>query len=122
MKRVKKNPDGDPGSQMDPDDILLKDLYWKCGSGFSSVRLMGVLLVALMVVSVLFSVSVVLRDPPDDRVGESNEARVFKVKSERGTCFMVFNGSSCILFSRVATNGFLSSSLHDSFVSVFVFW
>ncbi|KAL5749236.1 hypothetical protein ACOSP7_023839 [Xanthoceras sorbifolium] len=87
MKRVNKNPDGDPGTlSLDPDNSnnggVLRDPDGKCWFERSPMRLMGVVVVVLMVVSVLFSVSVVLRDLPDDGVSELNEAKVFQVKSQ----------------------------------------
>lgn len=93
MKRVKKNPDGDLGTQSDPDngsnyDNVLRDPVAQYGFEFNSMRMMGLAVVTLMLVSVLFSVSVVLRDPPDDGVWEANEAKSFEVKSRKGTCFL----------------------------------
>lgn len=88
MKRVKKNPDSDLGTQSDPDngsnyDNVLRDPVAQSGFEFNSMRMMGFVVVTLMLVSVLFSVSVVLRDPPDDGVWEANEAKSFEVKSRK---------------------------------------
>lgn len=47
------------------------------------MRLMGILVVCLMVVSVLFSVSVVLRDPPSDGVWASEETKFFQVNPRK---------------------------------------
>ncbi|KAK8618142.1 hypothetical protein V6N13_116013 [Hibiscus sabdariffa] len=73
MKRLRRNPDeSDPETNPDPDGetSFLKDQQErKCG--LSSMRLMGFVVVALMLVSVVFSVSVVLHDPPSDGVLES---------------------------------------------------
>ncbi|CAK9312262.1 unnamed protein product [Citrullus colocynthis] len=43
----------------------------KCG--FSSIRVMGMFVVLMMFISVIFSVSVVLRDPPSDAVIEGSD-------------------------------------------------
>jgi hypothetical protein len=43
-----------------------------------------------MVVSVLFSVSVVLNDPPSDSIRESSEKRVLEVEPSKGTCLLGF--------------------------------
>lgn len=88
MKRVKKNPDSDLGTQSDPDnssdyDNVLREPVAQYGFEFNSMRMMGLVVVTLMLVSVLFSVSVVLRDPPDDGVWEANEAKSFEVKSRK---------------------------------------
>ncbi|EOA35363.1 hypothetical protein CARUB_v10020557mg [Capsella rubella] len=73
MKRGKKNPDaGDPLSNSDT----------RAGSSelngmkpsMSSMKSMGILLAVLMVASVMFSLSVVLRDPPSDAVVETHAA------------------------------------------------
>ncbi|GAY33512.1 hypothetical protein CUMW_275320 [Citrus unshiu] len=88
MKRVNKSPDSDLGTQSDPDngsnyDNVLRDPVAQYGFEFNSMRMMGLAVVTLMLVSVLFSVSVVLRDPPDDGVWEANEAKSFEVKSRK---------------------------------------
>lgn len=93
MKRVNKSPDSDLGTRSDPDngsnyDNVLRDPVAQYGFEFNSMRMMGLAVVTLMLVSVLFSVSVVLRDPPDDGVWEANEAKSFEVKSRKGTCFL----------------------------------
>ncbi|KAJ7956419.1 galactoside 2-alpha-L-fucosyltransferase-like [Quillaja saponaria] len=80
IKRFKKGPDDDPVKLSDLDShVVLRDTDRKCG--LSSMRLMGVFVVCLMLLSVLFSVSVVLRDPPSNGVSEVPEARVFQVKA-----------------------------------------
>lgn len=84
MKRGKKNSDaGDPVTTSDS----------RTGSGeldvmkpnLSSMKSMGLLLAVLMVASVLFSLSVVLRDPPSDDVVESDAAsRVLQIRFHQG--------------------------------------
>ncbi|OMO52876.1 Xyloglucan fucosyltransferase [Corchorus olitorius] len=98
MKRFRRNPDeNDPGTNPDVEGegLFLRDQERKCG--LSSMRLMGFLVVALMVFSVVFSVSVVLKDPPSDGVLESGkeirfldalesskEETVLEVKPQKG--------------------------------------
>jgi xyloglucan fucosyltransferase len=91
MKRLKKNPDDDDDLARHPDsDIhtVLVDPDRKLGS--NPMRLMGIIVVCLMVVSVLFSVSVVLSDPPSDSIREPSEKRVLEVKPSKGTCLLGF--------------------------------
>lgn len=74
MKRFRRNLDeNDRGTNPDPDaeSLFSRDQERKCA--LSSMRLMGFLLVALMAVSVVFSVSVVLQDPPSDGVLDSRK-------------------------------------------------
>ncbi|PPR89854.1 hypothetical protein GOBAR_AA30830 [Gossypium barbadense] len=75
MKRLRRNPDeSDPETNPDPDGegSFSKDQHErKCG--LSSMKMMGFFVVALMVVSVVFSVSIVLQDPPSDGVLESGK-------------------------------------------------
>ncbi|KAJ7978448.1 galactoside 2-alpha-L-fucosyltransferase-like [Quillaja saponaria] len=80
LKRFKNGPDDDPEKLSDFDSHgVLRDTYSICE--LNSMRLMGVFVVCLMVLSVLFSVSLVLRGPPSNGVSEVPEARVFEVKS-----------------------------------------
>ena len=106
MQRLRRNPDeNDPGTNPDPygEGLFLRDQERKCG--LNSMRLMSFVVVALMVVSVVFSVSVVLQDPPSDGVLESGkevrfldvlesskEERVLEVKPQKGNfnLFLVF--------------------------------
>ncbi|XP_062169822.1 galactoside 2-alpha-L-fucosyltransferase-like [Alnus glutinosa] len=86
MKRLKKNPDDDDDLARHPDsDIhtVLVDPDRKLGS--NPMRLMGIIVVCLMVVSVLFSVSVVLSDPPSDSIREPSEKRVLEVEPSKGS-------------------------------------
>lgn len=85
MKRLKKNPNDDDAQKLSGFDAhtLLRDPDKKLGLSF--MRAMGILVVCLMVFSVLFSVSVVLRDPPSDGVLEASETRVFQLGVNRGT-------------------------------------
>ena len=92
MKRVKKTPDDDDddlASHPDSDThTVLVDPDRKLGS--NPMRLMGIIVVCLMVVSVLFSVSVVLSDLPSDSIWELSEKRVLEVKPRKGTCLLGF--------------------------------
>lgn len=92
MKRLKKNQDDDNDiarPQNSETHIFLRDPDRK--SGPNPMKLMGILVVCLMVISVLFSVSVVLKDPPSDNVWKaSSETRFVHVGTKKGTCFWVF--------------------------------
>ncbi|XP_031281180.1 galactoside 2-alpha-L-fucosyltransferase-like [Pistacia vera] len=87
MKRFNKNTDTDPETHPDTDsrsdNNVLRDPDSECRFELNSMRLMGIFLVILMAVSVLFSVSMVLRDLPVDGVWEPNEARVFEEKLQK---------------------------------------
>ncbi|KAE8124007.1 hypothetical protein FH972_018919 [Carpinus fangiana] len=87
MKRVKKTPDDDDddlASLPDSDThTVLVDPDRKLGS--NPMRLMGIIVVCLMVVSVLFSVSVVLSDLPSDSIWELSEKRVLEVEPRQGS-------------------------------------
>lgn len=61
------------------------------------MKLTGIVLVFVMGFSVLFSVSVVLRDPPSDGLWTVVEARNLDLKIQRGTDFLVFLCFVCIL-------------------------
>lgn len=85
MKRFKKNSE-DPINHSDPQNHCVhsgRDTDRKCGNG--SMRLMGILAVCLMVISVVFSVCVVLRDPPSDIVWAFAEARTLEVNPKKGS-------------------------------------
>lgn len=105
MKRLRRNPDeSDPETNPDPDGegSFSKDQHErKCG--LSSMKMMGFFVVALMIVSVVFSVSVVLQDPPSDGVLESGknvrfldvmesnkEEQVLEVQPQKGNSIFVF--------------------------------
>ncbi|GKU89769.1 hypothetical protein SLEP1_g3864 [Rubroshorea leprosula] len=86
MMRFKKKLVHDLGSHPDVDGEapFLRDP--ERNNGFSTIRLMGILVVILMAVSVLFSVSVVLKDPPTDGVMEPRKetgARVLDFKRQK---------------------------------------
>ncbi|KAF5477066.1 hypothetical protein F2P56_003745, partial [Juglans regia] len=88
MKRFKKNLDDDNGnhSEKRPDSDIhsfLVDPDRK--SGYNPMRLMGITVVCLMVISVLFSASVILKDPPSDGIREASQTRVLQVGSEKGS-------------------------------------
>ncbi|CAH2067234.1 unnamed protein product [Thlaspi arvense] len=81
MKRGKKNSDaGDPVINSDPRTGSSELDSWMKPS-LSSMKSMGLLLAVLMVASVMFSLSVVLRDPPSDDVVETDAAsRVLQLR------------------------------------------
>ncbi|ONI08719.1 hypothetical protein PRUPE_5G196900 [Prunus persica] len=83
MKRFKQNLDGDHlSTHLDLDTRnALRDPDRK--SGFSSMKVMGIFVAGLIVFSVLFSVNVVLRDPPSDAVFETSKARVLEVEHRK---------------------------------------
>lgn len=98
MKRFKKNLDHDNHnySEKRPDSdmhSLLVDPEGK--SGYNPIRLMGIAVVCLMVISVLFSASVILKDPPSDGIREAMQTRVLQMGSEKGTFFYAFEGFKC---------------------------
>lgn len=98
MKRFKKNldDDNDNHSEKRPDSDIhsfLVDPDRK--SGYNPMRLMGITVVCLMVISVLFSASVILKDPPSDGIREASQTRVLQVGSEKGTWFCAFEGFKC---------------------------
>ncbi|XP_057951916.1 galactoside 2-alpha-L-fucosyltransferase-like [Malania oleifera] len=83
MKRFKKNSDdkskpSDPGSEGVP-----RAPERTCGP--NSLKLMGILMVCVMVFSVMFTVSVVLRDPPSDNLWAFAEARALDVPPNDGS-------------------------------------
>lgn len=95
MMRLRRNIDGDDDDDddqvrpLDPEHhTVSRPLDRKCEQ--NPMRLMGILVVCLMVVSVLFSVSVVLRDPPSDGVGAIEEAKFLQVNPRKGTSFLSF--------------------------------
>lgn len=88
MKRLKKNQgEGDTEDALQlPDPDGPRDPERK--SRLSAMQSMGAFVACLMVLSVLFSVLVVLRDPPSD--GVPPEERVVQVKSQKGI-FLFFS-------------------------------
>ena len=83
MRRFIKNPDNN--AEKFPDlnmRCVLNNRDVKCG--LNMMRLMGIFVVSLMLFSVLFSVSMVLRDPPSDGVGEASSVTVFQVRQSKG--------------------------------------
>ncbi|KAJ9140481.1 hypothetical protein P3X46_031125 [Hevea brasiliensis] len=78
MKRFKRNP----GNRSDPDgQSTVGETERKCG--FNPMRVMGGLVVLLMALSVVFSASVVLRDPPSDSALESSQPKVIEIEEEK---------------------------------------
>lgn len=88
MKRFNKNPDDDAErlSDLDTHRDVLKDANKKCG--LNLMQLMGLFVLCLMLFSVLFSVSVVLRDPPSDGVVEASGTTFFEAKLSEGIWFV----------------------------------
>lgn len=84
MKRGKKNSDaGDPFTNSDTRTGSSELNAMK--PSLSSMKSMGLLLAVLMVTSVMFSLSVVLRDPPSDDVLETDAAsRVLQLRLHHG--------------------------------------
>ncbi|KAH7529038.1 galactoside 2-alpha-L-fucosyltransferase [Ziziphus jujuba] len=83
MKRLKKNTyDYDTESLSDfAAHFVLRDPDRKLR--LSVMRIMGIFVVCLMVFSVLFSVSVVLKDPPSDGVLDASETSVLHLKPDK---------------------------------------
>ena len=99
MKRFKKNQDDEDGNGVarppnSDSHIVVRDPDRKSGS--NPMRLMGIVVVCLMIISVLFSVSVVLKDPPSDKVWiAAAEARFVDAGPKKGTsAFWGFKVSS----------------------------
>lgn len=93
MKRLKKNTADDYDSSRPPypnSHGVLMDPDKKSSS--NPIRLMGIIVVCLIFISVLFSVSVVFKDPPSDIIREASETRVLEGGPRQGTCFRVFEG------------------------------
>lgn len=87
MKRGKKNSDaGEPVTN--PDTRIGSSEVDTVKPSLSSMKSMGLLLAVLMVASVMFSLSVVLRDPPSDDAVESVAAsRVLQLRFHQGKNF-----------------------------------
>lgn len=84
MMRLRRNTDDEQLRLSDPEHhTVSRPLDRECEQ--NPMRLMGILVVCLMVVSVLFSVSVVLRDPPSDGVWASEETKFLQVNPRKGT-------------------------------------
>nr|XP_023870609.1 galactoside 2-alpha-L-fucosyltransferase-like [Quercus suber]POE88575.1 galactoside 2-alpha-l-fucosyltransferase [Quercus suber] len=89
MKRFKKNQDDENGNGVarppnSDSHIVVRDPDRKSGS--NPMRQMGIVVVSLMIISVLFSVSVVLKDPPSDKVWiAAAEARFVDVGPKKGS-------------------------------------
>ncbi|KAB2609392.1 galactoside 2-alpha-L-fucosyltransferase-like [Pyrus ussuriensis x Pyrus communis] len=84
MKRFKQNLDADDLSKhLDLDTrSALREPDRKSASG--SMKVMWIFVAALILFSVLFSVNVVLRDPPSDAVFETSKAAVLEVEARKG--------------------------------------
>ncbi|XP_054822638.1 galactoside 2-alpha-L-fucosyltransferase-like [Prosopis cineraria] len=84
MKRVNRNPydDAEKLSDLDTRSSFSRDSDKKWG--FNLMQLMGFFLLCLMLFSVLFSVSVVLRDPPSDGIVEASTSVVFQAEQSGG--------------------------------------
>ena len=72
-------------SDKDPHTDFNSNQETKCG--FSSIRVMGTVVVLLMFISVIFSLSVVLRDPPSDAVNDGSDMWIPQWNSDLGTRF-----------------------------------
>lgn len=85
MKRFSKNLNGDDSSKhLDLDTHnALRDP--DRNAGLSPMRVMGIFVACLIVLSVLFSVNVVLRDPPSDAVYGASKARVLEVEPNKSS-------------------------------------
>jgi len=90
MKRGKKNSDA--GDRLTNSDTRTgsSELNAMMKPSLSSMKTMGLLLAVLMVASVMFSLSVVLRDPPSDDVIETEAAsRVLQSRLHQGK-YLIF--------------------------------
>ena len=85
MKKFRKNSADDHAnlSGFDTYCTVFRDPDRKLG--LNSMRAMGIFVVCLMVFSVLFSVSVILKDPPSDAVLETSGTKVLRINTNEGT-------------------------------------
>lgn len=123
MKRLKKNQDDDNDiarPQNSETHIFLRDPDRK--SGPNPMKLMGILVVCLMVISVLFSVSVVLKDPPSDNVWKaSSETRFVHVGTKKGSeddAFLSIGAPKDKLLNGLISAGFDEGSCLSRYHSV----
>uniref|UniRef100_A0A2N9F3Y0 Fucosyltransferase n=1 Tax=Fagus sylvatica TaxID=28930 RepID=A0A2N9F3Y0_FAGSY len=123
MKRLKKNQDDDNDiarPQNSETHILLRDPDRK--SGPNPMKLMGILVVCLMVISVLFSVSVVLKDPPSDNVWKaSSETSFVHVGTKKGSeddAFLSIGAPKDKLLNGLISAGFDEGSCLSRYHSV----
>lgn len=61
-------------------------------SGLNTMRVMGAFVACLMILSVFFSLSVVLRDPPSDGIPPNERVHEVNVISEKGNHSSYFMG------------------------------
>lgn len=104
MKRFNKLTATSVGGQPTPASDHGSDAFSRtsdCKCGFSLMKLTGIVLVFVMGFSVLFSVSVVLRDPPSDGLWTVVEARNLDLKIQRGTDFLVFLCSVLLIIRKI---------------------
>lgn len=83
MRQTEDDHKSESLSDKDPHGDLKCNQEMRCG--FSSIRVMGMFLVLMMFISVIFSVSVVLRDPPSDAVIEGSDVWIPQWNSDPGT-------------------------------------
>lgn len=88
MKRFNKNSEDDAEnfSDLDARGFVLRDSNRKCG--LNLMQLMGFFVLCLMLFSVLFSVSVVLRDPPSDGITEASPTTFFQAQKTQGITYI----------------------------------
>lgn len=84
MKRGKKNSDADDPATSSDSRTGSSELD-AMKPTLSSMKSMGLLLAVLMAASVMFSLSVVLRDPPSDDVTETDAASRVQLRFHQGT-------------------------------------
>uniref|UniRef100_A0A7N0TZR0 Fucosyltransferase n=1 Tax=Kalanchoe fedtschenkoi TaxID=63787 RepID=A0A7N0TZR0_KALFE len=121
MKRLVRNSSGDqskPSHQVAPDGFNSREvLDRRCGH--ISLKLMGVLVACLILLSVLFSVSVGFRDQPPDGGFAFAEARVLEneVLRPEGSFSQTSEGPVDKLFGGLLVSGFEESSCHSRYQS-----
>lgn len=64
----------------------------ECESGLNPMKFMGIFVVCLMGLSVLFSLSAILQNPPSESLWTVAEARPLDVLPQKGTSFSFFFG------------------------------
>uniref|UniRef100_A0A5B7BGW9 Fucosyltransferase n=1 Tax=Davidia involucrata TaxID=16924 RepID=A0A5B7BGW9_DAVIN len=80
MKRLNRNSNDQPKPSDPGNDDVYRALGMKCG--LNPMKLMGIFVACLMGLSVLFSISVILSDPPSDGIWAVAEARMLEVKPQ----------------------------------------
>ncbi|PRQ16220.1 putative Type 1 galactoside alpha-(1,2)-fucosyltransferase [Rosa chinensis] len=85
MKRFSKTLNGDDPSKYSDSGTRNALTDPDRNPGLSPMRVMGIFIACLILFSVLFSINVVLRDPPSDAVHEASKNRVLEVEPRKSS-------------------------------------